>query len=265
MSIPRIIHQLWVTKDNSNQSYPSRYENMRKTLLEHNQDFTFKVWLDKDILALFDDPNLTHFKKVYLKMKYPISKADFARIVLIYTQGGIYIDLDFYGYRPLTHLLNQYPNNHTIITKEFDEGGPAMIYNGFIATYPRNPFFLGFLEYMNQVMSHRSQIGIDVVGTTGPLALHLYAETLPSDDPNLQWREWLIPTTLLLPHNKQGIIRPEVTEEPYVGTLWIEGSKWSTTVNTDLPANVLVGYAIVIPVLILLVIVFVAWARNNNR
>jgi mannosyltransferase OCH1-like enzyme len=243
MSIPKVIHQIWIDKNGRDISYPVGYHRIRNTLIKYNPQFEFKVWLEMDILLLFNDSRLAKYRDTYRSLQHPISRADFARIMVMYKEGGIYIDLDFYGLRDMTSLIK---NRQMVLCLEPVANGSGLLFNGFMATTPESPFVLGYLEYMRDTLPQSPPLWIDVVGTTGPKAFYRYAYSTPLFNPS-----WLVDSYLIMSHNKQGDKTPTYGDMPYVMTEWTEGSDWSHDVVYD---SIKYFSQILVPVIALLLI-----------
>lgn len=72
---------------------------------QHNKKYCkkngikYKLWSEKEVLKLLDKPNNKEYKKLYNDfdnhpLGQPIQKIDFARYLILWNYGGIYIDLD---------------------------------------------------------------------------------------------------------------------------------------------------------------------------
>ena len=58
-------------------------------------NYTAKLWTDDDVLELIRT-NYTWLLATYNKYPHDIQLADFARLHIVHTEGGIYSDLDVY-------------------------------------------------------------------------------------------------------------------------------------------------------------------------
>lgn len=133
--IPNIIHQIWI----------QGYDNIPNTLLAYhleckniNNNFEFILWDDEKIKKLLAE----YFGLLYLETynSYTIfaQKADFARYAILYTYGGIYLDMDMKCTKNLSDFLNCgvfftsyiYPN----IFKRY--------LNGIVGAKPSHPLFV---------------------------------------------------------------------------------------------------------------------------
>jgi mannosyltransferase OCH1-like enzyme len=81
---------------------PSNLVRWRDGCMKLNHDFKFKFYYDDDLEKFVE----TEYPEYYFLFKslYGVYMADMARVLLSYHYGGVYMDLDFYCYRPL-HCL----------------------------------------------------------------------------------------------------------------------------------------------------------------
>lgn len=89
MSIPKIIHQTFKSKDLPflTRWYISRYKN-------RNPDYTYEFYddtrIEKFLSKEFDDDTF----KAYQRLNIGAAKADFFRYAVLYKKGGVYLDID---------------------------------------------------------------------------------------------------------------------------------------------------------------------------
>jgi len=54
----------------------------------------YKLWSEKDVVKLLNKPKNKKYKKLYYDFDQDIQRIDFARLMILWNLGGIYIDLD---------------------------------------------------------------------------------------------------------------------------------------------------------------------------
>ena len=128
--IPKKIHFIWFSKG---KPFGMLYYIAVKAALYHNPSYEiylhtdndinydgvyFKSLKDKIIVNKIPEPDYLNDKRVY----HFQHKADYARLNILETMGGIYLDLDFLLLKPLDHFLNhkfvmgyERPNNNNFI------------------------------------------------------------------------------------------------------------------------------------------------------
>ena len=90
MKIPKLIHQIWFQGE---EQIPPNLLEYHKTWFQLNPDYTVLVWDQKKIENLVNEQE-TWIKETYFYYKKMIQKIDFAKYVILYTYGGIYMDMD---------------------------------------------------------------------------------------------------------------------------------------------------------------------------
>jgi len=84
--IPAKIHQIWKTK-----SLPLVFSHIQWQ--DTYPNYVHKIWSDDDIVKLIDE-EYPWLSEIYKSYPYNIQRADVARYVVIYHEGGFYADLD---------------------------------------------------------------------------------------------------------------------------------------------------------------------------
>ena len=121
-----------------------------------------KVWVQYQKFApeyniqFYDDKKCEYFIKTYFNplvlqkfksLKHGAHKADLFRYCILYIYGGIYLDIKSQIEVPIANIIDHRENNtlYTCISATTYRNilSYNSIYQGFIATYPRNPLFFG--------------------------------------------------------------------------------------------------------------------------
>lgn len=130
------------------------------------------------------------FLPYYDAFPYPIQRADAIRACFLYLFGGIYMDLD---YELQDSLESLFQVGDLFLVPSGNLSG--MYTNSFMASKPRNPFWLSYIEEMKKpapwwvIGKH-----LHVMTTTGPMAL---TRTInKTKDPHIK-----LPSDLLTPCN----------------------------------------------------------------
>jgi mannosyltransferase OCH1-like enzyme len=132
--VPKIIHQTW-----KSDNIPKHLKQMQKTVINNNKSFNYKLWTDIQI-DKFIKKNYPKIWDFYNSYEYIIQKIDFARLLILYHFGGIYIDLDTVCFGSL-ECVRQYPvtliktKKHHLFT-DYD----YVLNNAFIAAESKNVF-----------------------------------------------------------------------------------------------------------------------------
>mgnify|MGYP001150799259 CR=1 FL=1 len=268
MKIPRLMHQVWINRDGGDALPPSRYQRFRETFREKNPDWQMMLWNEKQVLRLFDEVEvLRKYRQMYQKLRYPVMKADVARLMVLYCYGGLYVDLDFVCLRSLDGLLQKYPTEILLVAEPEESSFSWRLANGFLISVPYHPVWLGVLDEIQRRMKNvRDQRGIDVTAKTGPVVLTEFLQ-----GSSYGWTKWVIPTKYVLPILPDGALAIEAKGEggswmelqsvnspnengPYLVSYWWEGSGWGGERTKEFAMDFILMYLILVPVMIFLVI-----------
>ncbi|KAH8892269.1 hypothetical protein GQ53DRAFT_600731, partial [Thozetella sp. PMI_491] len=131
--VPKILHQIYQNWNDPNDStLPSHWEDARKTCINLNPDWEFKLW-DITSSRAFIEVEYPWFLESYDAYKFPIQRVDTLKYFVIRHYGGIYVDLDngcAASLEPLTYL--------PAFTTDGDVGALS---NNIIGGEPGHPLF----------------------------------------------------------------------------------------------------------------------------
>lgn len=109
--IPKKIFQTWKYKE-----LPFPIAQSIQNMIAYNPEYEYKLFDDNDMLEYIK----THFdediQRAYLKLNVGAAKADFWRYLILYREGGIYLDIDSVLYSPLNTLIKE--TDKAIISRE---------------------------------------------------------------------------------------------------------------------------------------------------
>jgi len=223
---------MWLDKaDKNSKLYPAKYNENVVNMQKINHDYTFHIWSYNEVIALMtQDPFLSQYIPFIPTITPWISVCDFMRMCVVYALGGVYSDLDFIPIKNFSRLLDGKDDYFVYESIE------AMVYrrsifNGFFASYPKNPFIKGWIETMKQniiALYNTSHTTFSVLSSTGPLGLRQYKDT--------EWPDKHIysPCNVLLFTGDIGgksvggktIDCLNVNDDLYTYTAWSNGTKW---------------------------------------
>ena len=128
MSIPKIIHQVWINdtwKDSSlKKDVPEKWKKSQQEWQRLHPDWKYILWTD-DLVLSFIEKNYPEYLEFYKNYEYLIQRADMIRYFILYDFGGVYSDLDQYPTenieKYITTNLNYfvYSPNSDILTNQF--------------------------------------------------------------------------------------------------------------------------------------------------
>jgi mannosyltransferase OCH1-like enzyme len=242
-TIPKLIHQMWLDKSiDDNEGVPvdnkkySLYTTYSNTIKNFNKDFEYVFWNNDKINNLFDDyPILQKYKSTWNNFPHLIEKCDFARYMILYVHGGVYIDLDYICRKNLYPLIK----NREIAFVWEPQEHLSVIANSFLGSYVNNPLWLQFMDHIVYRFNNNSYPDLfsEVLKTTGPISLTDFF-IANGYDKNIFW---FVDTCLVIPItynfiepviSKQCLVNGKKTLEdidPYLYTYWNEGTNWTET------------------------------------
>ena len=133
-SIPKLVHQIWF--QGIDQNIPEPYNKSYKSCVKKFKewDWQHKLWDKNSIEKLLNKyPN---YKKKYDKLELRIQKIDFAKYVIMYHYGGVYIDMDMECLKDIYKLIDK--DDELIVSKMSIS---LMYSNGIFFSIPKNKFW----------------------------------------------------------------------------------------------------------------------------
>jgi mannosyltransferase OCH1-like enzyme len=135
-NIPKVIHNVWFGH-NKKSDLILKCLNSWKNILN---DYELTEWTEDN----FDINKYPFVKKMCLEKKWAFA-SDYARLVILYKNGGIYLDTDMYVLKSFDDFLN-----HDLVLGKEDG---MHISAGMIACTPNNVFIKKCLEYYDNNQS----------------------------------------------------------------------------------------------------------------
>ena len=165
-NIPRIIHQTWKTHN-----IPDEWTECVLSWKRFHPDWEYLLWTDQGGRE-FVAGHYPHFLRTYDDFSYNIQRADALRYLILYTFGGVYVDLDIECFRPLHGLmagkrigLSREPQKHARWL-----GHKWLLSNAFLASEPNHSLLAAVISAMKAVNPKIVQHH-EVLTTTGPVML----------------------------------------------------------------------------------------------
>jgi len=190
VNIPKIIHQIFF----NGESLPLEIINSIDKLKILNPDWEYKFY---DEAAIFDfvkihygDVMLNHIKKI--NPKYSIVMSDLFKYLVMYKEGGLYLDIKSTASRPLNQiiksddafLISQWRNQLGFkfwgwgLYDELIKIPGGEFHNWYIAAMPNHPFLLKVINSVLFNLDHYTEerFGVGKIGVlrvSGPIAYTL--------------------------------------------------------------------------------------------
>jgi mannosyltransferase OCH1-like enzyme len=109
--IPKVIHQIWYQGEDD---IPEKYKENIKTIKNNHKKWNYILWTDVKIKSLLKNQWLD----LYNKYEFMHQKIDFAKYVILYIYGGIYLDMDASSIKPLDSLIEN--NDYELIISKIN-------------------------------------------------------------------------------------------------------------------------------------------------
>lgn len=198
--IPKVIHQ----KFRSKAALPPEIQENIRNIIQLNQGWAYRLYDDADAEAFI----LKHYGAEILQLyqritpSYGASRADFFRYLLIYAEGGVYLDAKSTTTRPLDKVIT--PDDRYILSKWDNLPGGKYFAWGIhpdLAAFERgeyqqwhviavagHPFLRSVIERVIHNIQHYdvTTTGVGFMGvlrTTGPISYTLGIEDIKSLHP----------------------------------------------------------------------------------
>ena len=162
--IPHIIHQVW----DSNITMPGKVLDWVESWRTNHPEWQYWLWTPVTGRQLISDL-YPDYLTLYDSYTEEIFRIDAMRLFMLYTFGGVYVDLDMLSIKPMdawtySHdcILTHETYEHSFIVSDKTEPN---IVNGFMACRPRHPFFAHAIKSLPQAA--RDYFG-DFLQATGP-------------------------------------------------------------------------------------------------
>jgi len=158
--IPKI---LWQTNYTNQVSLPVYLNYLFNRLMSLDYDYYYVS--DDDVLDYIKDNASLEIFNAYKKLTNGAAKADLWRLVVLYNEGGVYLDMDAHFIWPLSKIIEPQFDDLFVSTKKH-------ISNYFLATTKGNIIYKDTIDII--VKNIQTNTGEDsVYSLTGPGALNL--------------------------------------------------------------------------------------------
>jgi mannosyltransferase OCH1-like enzyme len=158
MPIPKIIYQVSINLDHNN----PKIQNVINKMLEINPGYEYKLVTSEKEMDDFVNSNFE--KKIvdaYNKLNILVAKIDFWRYLMLYKNGGIYLDMDSTILKPIDALIKE--DDDAIISAE---GNPNMFVQWALIFNKNHPILKAVIYCIIENITNNSYPN-DVIKTTG--------------------------------------------------------------------------------------------------
>ena len=130
---------LFQTYHNKSKIPDSVYENIKK----YAPEYTHKVYDDNDCIQFLKEHYDENVLRTFTTLNRGPHKADLIRYCLLYTYGGIYLDIKTELIRPLRDIFVKDDIVYSVLSYAKDH-----IYQGILSTPPKHPLFLELIKFI---------------------------------------------------------------------------------------------------------------------
>lgn len=199
MTTYKIIHQIWFQGKNN---VPHKYKKYIDSNINNNPDWEYNLWDEQGIINLMADNKLLN---TFNKLTYMHQKIDFAKYVMLYYYGGIYIDMDAYAIKSLNSLIEKNSEYDLIVSKlrcnmmenYIHCGNKFCVNNGVIYAKPKSTILFKMIEYvtLNYECKYTNKV-LCIEKTTGPKRFTDIIMQNPKDNIKILESEYFEPCIL---------------------------------------------------------------------
>lgn len=180
--IPKIIHQIWYQGETN---IPDHLRDYRQSWVDKHPNYLFVLWDQSRIESLIDTMNY-ETQETYHSYDLMIQRIDFAKYVILYTFGGIYLDMDVKCLKSLDTIYNAHPDKNVILSlcpyNFFHSlslrlvglrSNENLINNGVIACVPQHPLLNAIIRLAKNnkdtIFKVLGKNFLHIFHTTGPV------------------------------------------------------------------------------------------------
>ena len=274
MTIPKIIHQMWLDKNDKDLNKPPKqnYHKNIEDVQRLNEDYEYMWWNNSAVLEVFNHPKLTGYMDFYLNLAPHICKCDFARYAIMYRYGGFYFDLDFKFMNPIPEELldnsvvfshePSFQPNYTKKRIHSITGLNTHLANNILISEACNDFWLGLMDEIVQfyVVHGMPMTLVAVVKTTGPKMISDHVESVLENGG--------IPGLKLLSDTSLFFGYPNI-ENAVSYNDWTDGTWWAVSQLTEFQegqiALTFMTFVIILLILLAIVLIGLCIYRCNQK
>ena len=179
-TIPKIIHQLWIQGEDDIPEELMVHKNKIQTM---HPDWEYVFWDEISVLQLLKKTN-KEWLSIYYKFNYLHQKVDYAKLIILYIYGGIFIDMDAYTIKQLDSLFDKYSEYDFIVSylKEINFIGNLFscrkmgkcLNNGIYIGKPKADILSYLIENISYECSFLDNKMTCISNTTGPIFFDTY-------------------------------------------------------------------------------------------
>jgi ribosomal protein L24E len=211
--IPKVIHQIWLGKNPEPTEWTDTVEKFAK-----DHGWRYKLWRDADMKKI-DFSAVEGVPEVYRSFGSELAgRADIVRYMILYQEGGVYIDADSVVMKPAKFAKFLEANRKPVFfawenlskarTRKLNIGGRRrLISNGTIGAVPHHPFFKAMLEKSVKNLKALKGKPLEAWRAVGPYMIVQLYERLKGDTAK---DVHMYPMRFFYPRHWKGITDPQL-------------------------------------------------------
>lgn len=169
MECPKKIHQIFFVINSP--LMPEKWSEYHEMWKASHPEYEVVLWSLDMVTELIRELR-PEFLPIFEAYPHPIQRVDAARPFILYTHGGVYVDLDTSPRRNITPLLDAYFSAGTGVLLAKNQHNPRWLSNWFMASTQRNKFWTHVIDMMiRRSRSFYPTKHLEIMKTTGPLLL----------------------------------------------------------------------------------------------
>ena len=142
---PKIIHLTYSSRDEVDPKVWSQFER-------YAEEYDLRFYDDDECLAYLDSHAPKRVVEKYLELEMPAHRADLFRYVVMYREGGVYLDIKTVLVRHLDEVFPDQQQLYTVLSKR-----SGYIHQGVLASPPRNRVFLKLINLLVKTPRFKGQ------------------------------------------------------------------------------------------------------------
>ena len=149
--IPKIVHLSWKDKDLLDSESPLVQEGMKK-LVELNPDWDVQISTDDEVDEYLKN-QLEPQLYALIADKHIVQKTDLWRLIKLFIEGGVYVDIDRFVNTPLDELVDEGTKWVVPTCRDYDFS------HDFMMTSPQNPVYSTAIQlYLQRLQDGHTSI-----------------------------------------------------------------------------------------------------------
>ncbi len=197
-TIPEKIHQIWIGND----EVPNSVKCYTHTWREQHPHWEYRLWDEMSCKQLIVK-DFPFIEKLYQSLSYNIQRVDLLKYLILYSEGGLYVDLDYECLKSIKELIvNEVciglePKSYALFHNcQFFLG------NAFMASNAQHEFFKKLISNLMLNLASENILGVSnankysqVMKSTGPVMFNEYFRNNNSQYISLIAPELIAPLT----------------------------------------------------------------------